>query len=601
MSLSVKLSLPFNRLLILIFVAFAIMPFITGCEKGGTVTGSARLVDDGFGSLAGALVIDPGTVASDGTVSYLGGTLKPATGAEVMVRGTEIKTVADGLGRFLLERVPIGSITLVVRSGEYLAALESIEVVTGKVSEVGHMVLARPGTLHGIVRLPDAINHEGIEIFVPSLGSTIITGPAGTFEFSGLPVGRASFSISKFGYRTIAAGVTIEPGSSVDAGVFPMIPSSAVVLSRDFSGPVPVSGIMALQNSPYRPGGDIVVPHGSVLVIEPGVEILFSPAADATAGGLYSGIPGGPIPSTVAKLSEMIVHGAIHASGTLAEPIVFSSSAASPAAGDWGGIHFAPDSSDELCRIESCEIRWAATAISAEDSGPFLDRVSVFSPSESGMTLYGATGIKVSRSSFSGGRNCLRTIKKVAPTALGDFFMPGGSITGSFFFGAVDTALALEGAGGLKFTNSIVTANPSGAVKTSGCRTTSFKGCVLANSMYGIWDESSTSISVTDCVIVSNRNFGFRIGPGTTAGNNCVYGNARPDNDSRAQDGGNYMGGPAAPRDLQLNPGFVSPDYAAPDKGDWTISPSSPLRGAGAGGGDIGPIDPAAMGPKASR
>lgn len=586
----------FKTFYILISIALAALVF-TGCEKGGTVTGSARIVDDGFGSLAGALAIDPGTMAPDGSVSYLGGVLSPAAGAEVRVHGTEIRSTADGLGRFLLERVPAGRVTLITRSGEFLTARESIEVITGKVSEVGRLVLTRPGKLLGTVRFPDVTSHDGAEVIVPALGSTIITGPAGTFELSGLPSGRVGFTISKFGYRTVTAGVTIEAGITTDAGVFPLIPSNAVVLSGNFTGPVPVASVLAKANSPYRPGGDIVVPHGATLVIEPGVSVLFSPVSDSTFGGIYSGIPVSPIPLTVAALSEIVVHGAIHAAGTKSEPIIFASAAETPVSGDWGGIHFAPDSKDELCRLESCILRNAATAISVEDSGPVIDRVTIESPSETCVTLYGATGVKISRSSFSGGRHVIKTVKKSASMELNDFFMPGGSVSGSYLFGADDTALALDGAGGLKFSNCIVSGNPSGAVKATACRTTSFKFCVLAGSMYGLWDEGSVSLTVNDSIIVSNRNFGIRLGTGTVGGYNCVYGNGRPDNDSAALNGGNYMNGTAASRDLQVNPAFTAPDYAAPGKGDWTLSPSSPLRRAGSSNSDIGPSDPAAIGP----
>ncbi|MBU0962207.1 MAG: right-handed parallel beta-helix repeat-containing protein, partial [Proteobacteria bacterium] len=72
--------------------------------------------------------------------------------------------------------------------------------------------------------------------------------------------------------------------------------------------------------------GDVTIPAGMKLTVEPGTTISFqSLSDDQSAGG-------------DASRSELIVNGELTAIGTEASPITFTSTAASPARGDWGGI-----------------------------------------------------------------------------------------------------------------------------------------------------------------------------------------------------------------------------------------------------------------------
>ncbi|MGD8914477.1 MAG: right-handed parallel beta-helix repeat-containing protein, partial [Candidatus Thiodiazotropha sp.] len=72
--------------------------------------------------------------------------------------------------------------------------------------------------------------------------------------------------------------------------------------------------------------GDLIVPEGVTLTIQPGTTINMPHRYDGTLGG------------TDTSLSELTVNGSIIAIGTEAEPIVFTSDASSQAKGDWSGI-----------------------------------------------------------------------------------------------------------------------------------------------------------------------------------------------------------------------------------------------------------------------
>ena len=79
-------------------------------------------------------------------------------------------------------------------------------------------------------------------------------------------------------------------------------------------------------NSPYLLTGDITIPAGSKLVIQPGVEVRFKPISDDLSGG--------EDPNRI----EIRVEGQLDAKGTVADSIRFISNGDVPASGDWYGI-----------------------------------------------------------------------------------------------------------------------------------------------------------------------------------------------------------------------------------------------------------------------
>ena len=97
--------------------------------------------------------------------------------------------------------------------------------------------------------------------------------------------------------------------------------------------------------------GDVTVPEGLTLTIEPGTEVVFPAKADDTAGGYDSSI------------TELIVNGSLVAVGTEDSPILFKSGAFFDAKGDWGGIHAAWGLGFKTFRMEHCVIEYASTGI----------------------------------------------------------------------------------------------------------------------------------------------------------------------------------------------------------------------------------------------
>jgi predicted outer membrane repeat protein len=96
-----------------------------------------------------------------------------------------------------------------------------------------------------------------------------------------------------------------------------------------------------MAGSPYLVEGDITIPSGELLVVEPGVEVIFQ------------------------SWYKLTVNGVLLAEGTAADPIVFTEVGASPG---WLGIRFVdsdPGSSMSYCIVE----RGRATGASPFDTG----------------------------------------------------------------------------------------------------------------------------------------------------------------------------------------------------------------------------------------
>lgn len=123
-----------------------------------------------------------------------------------------------------------------------------------------------------------------------------------------------------------ASADTIVPGGSLPAGLT----------------------VWSLAGSPYELGGDVTVPQGATLVIEPGVEV-----SAAEVDSLRTG--------SDSLRVELLVHGRLRAIGTRSAPVFFHGNKIAKAS--WGGLRFYRSSSPE---IEHVIVQGATMAIRSE-------------------------------------------------------------------------------------------------------------------------------------------------------------------------------------------------------------------------------------------
>jgi hypothetical protein len=127
--------------------------------------------------------------------------------------------------------------------------------------------------------------------------------------------------------------------------LFWMVPLATA--DTNVSGTISTDTTWSLADSPYIVTSGITVKGTdgadgiTTLTIEPGVEVRFNRYQKLTIGAA-SGDPG-----------------ALSARGTAADPIVFTSNEASPAAGDWYNIYFYTTTDDAGTILEHCVVEYS--------------------------------------------------------------------------------------------------------------------------------------------------------------------------------------------------------------------------------------------------
>jgi uncharacterized repeat protein (TIGR01451 family) len=135
---------------------------------------------------------------------------------------------------------------------------------------------------------------------------------------------------------------------------------SAVVSASTTVPPGEVSGTWSVAGSPYLVQGDVEIPAGDTLVIEPGVTVQFETEAGLSARGTLTAV------------------------GTAASLIRFTSAQTSPSPGDWEGVEIRY-SSGSLAWIQ---IDYAVNGLSIwHNSSPTISDCTVRSNAETGIRV----------------------------------------------------------------------------------------------------------------------------------------------------------------------------------------------------------------------
>jgi len=170
---------------------------------------------------------------------------------------------------------------------------------------------------------PDATIYYTTDGTQPTINSTEYTNPISISENTELK----------------AIAVKNDYVSTVTTELYEIVTSGTAINSGD------ISGTWTAANSPYIILGDITIPNGQCLDIEPGTEILFS------------------------EKSKLTVNGCINANGTADNHIIFEPGYA---ASWWYGIEFnSPDISNSASSFNFCEFKyaWAEGETSPENNG----------------------------------------------------------------------------------------------------------------------------------------------------------------------------------------------------------------------------------------
>lgn len=173
------------------------------------------------------------------------------------------------------------------------------------------------------------------------------TSGDGSYVIPGVPAGSQDVvEVPQNGWQASLPAST--PGSRVEPNP-PILPRSGTA-STTVSSDISTNTTWTNVSGPYRVSSTISVNSGVTLTIEPGVEVLFD-----------SG-------------KQLRIDGQLDAIGTAAEPILFTSSAVTPARNDWSGVSVQNTSGAEA-HFAFATIEYANTAISTNKAVTIADSV----------------------------------------------------------------------------------------------------------------------------------------------------------------------------------------------------------------------------------
>jgi N-acetylneuraminic acid mutarotase len=183
----------------------------------------------------GSEPVGPGATATlSGVVSAAAG---PAiAGASVQVGSATAMTGADG--RFQLQNLPVGSVTLVTTAPGFDARSETVSLAAGTNA---HDVLLTPtptATLAGVVTAGSGAVIAGASVTVGS--STATSGADGSFQLENLPVGNATVVTSAPGFDPRTEAISLSAGVNAHDIVLTAIPIATVsgVVSSTTGAPI---------------------------------------------------------------------------------------------------------------------------------------------------------------------------------------------------------------------------------------------------------------------------------------------------------------------------------------------------------------------------
>jgi hypothetical protein len=310
--------------------------------------------------------------------------------------------------------------------------------------------------------------------------------------------------------------------------------------------------------SPYVVEGDIVVPAGSFLDIEPGTVVEIASMDGQAAGSDTSRV-------------EITVDGTLNASGTPSQPITFS--CASATAGSWYGLVIGASATSATIANASIEYAVDGMTIASPATVTVSDTqvrtvsgtgvvVSNGSPTFTNLTVATASiGISVTGSAsptFSNGAitDASGSGVSISPSSASTTTLSGFSISGSGTYG-VNVATTTAATVTVNLTNDTITRNGSYGVYAYGPNsvTVSVRNAIITEQAYGVYRSTAAG------------------SPLVTVDHTDVWANTTAD----------YSSVSAGAGSLSSNPLFVGPS-------NLRLTSNSPARFASDTGSDIGAL-----------
>lgn len=301
---------------------------------------------------------------------------------------------------------------------------------------------------------------------------------------------------------------------------------------------------LGVSGSPYTVDGDLTVPAGKTLTLDPGVTLNFG-TGDVMAGGANT------------SKAELRVLGTLVANGTKAAPIKLSST--STGAGSWYGLMLLPTAAGSL--LDYVVLERATYGLWYEATAPNTLRHLTATGNQYGVQVAAGTAV-----------------------------LDGAAVVQN-----TATGVQLAGAGSVTMTNARLVANSSYGINAGSTGTTLLTNVTIhGHSSYGIYASvSGHTLTVKNSIVTNNGSYGIykSAAPNATVTYTDIWGQSTATSGSVTLGAGclsqnpNYVSA-TSPWDLRLSTGSVAIDSADPGGApDSDIDGAArPLDGDGANG-----------------
>lgn len=330
---------------------------------------------------------------------------------------------------------------------------------------------------------------------------------------------------------TSRSGARMAASDGTDIGAF----AYDGALTPSLVGHLFVNTTLTAAASPHLVTGDLTIEPNVTLTIEPGAVVRFASATDQMGAGADT------------NRTELRVAGTLVADGTASLPIVMESAAASPARGNWYGVHFLAGSAASI--IDYATIRFAQYGVhSNAPAGSSVQRSTIEESSSYGVYV-------------DSGNLDVSQVTVRDNGSYGVYYLnSNGTIDGSQIYDNSSYGMHIRTTSGSY--NVTVTSNT-----------------ISANGSYGIYMYELggvLTITVRDNLVLSNGSTGVvRSGtPNSTVSYNLVWGHST-----------DYSGTAAGTGGVTENPLVVDATGR-----DFRITTNSPARNHASDGGDIGAL-----------
>ena len=326
--------------------------------------------------------------------------------------------------------------------------------------------------------------------------------------------------------------------------------------------------------SPFNIGGDMIVPSGLSLQIEPGCVIRFNAEDKGRTG--YS-----------QAICEFIVEGTLLVEGTESEPVHLISAASLPGKSDWDGIRLVPSSENAESVLRHVVISGADEALAVYDSSVAIANVTTRF-CLTGVSLHGASGTTIlnvnandCETAFKAENSKYCTLENFVAENCNNGILLESNI--GFLVKNFEIRDArLEG---LKVVDRLAPRLRNGLISSSGTGLTiggasgDFQYLTI-DALNGIVVDGADVPVIRNCIIVNRQFFGRGSGIQDKSGSrsypyNNIYGFLQATLDC------DQLGGPV----LNLDPVFVG---GTAEYYDYHLRSSSPLLSASENGGQTG-------------